>query len=112
MGMFKRELRIVDLNEREDRPAHDGKYKRLVLSALSEARTVSEVALYLQWDWDRAHSWVHHLKRSGEAVPVATTITAAGRRAYKYLRVTQGHLYGLPARCRCQSKVSRPIRGD
>lgn len=79
----------AELMRDQDRPPYDGSVTRLVLSALGEARTIGEVALYLQWDWERAHMWVHRLRRLRRVERVGWTRTPKGRWAGRYVKVDE-----------------------
>lgn len=57
------------------------------LAALEQPRTVRETAAVLGWTPERAHSWVHHLRRRGQVRQVGWVTTKAGNRAGRYQRV-------------------------
>lgn len=62
----------------------DGRCRRACLRALETPGTVAEVAGRLGWDYWRAASWVHYLKRSRLVVRVEWVRTPAGRQAGRY----------------------------
>lgn len=61
-----------------------GDASRLVLQALATPRTVAQVAEVLGWDHDRARSWVHRLRGTGQVARVQTTRCARGQEAGVY----------------------------
>jgi hypothetical protein len=64
----------------QDRPAY-GRVQLMALEALATPCTVAELATRLGWDWDRAHSWIHALKRQGRIRRVGTVQTTPTRTA-------------------------------
>lgn len=62
----------------QDRPRY-GTIQGAVLEALQAPQTVAQLAGTLGWTWDRAHSWLHHLRRLGLVTLTGWTRTDKGK---------------------------------
>lgn len=68
----------------QDGPFYDGSVQKQVLLAFNEARTVMEVATALNWDRERTHRWVKHLRNTGKLFVQRWIVTKNNRKAAVY----------------------------